>query len=241
MQRYFLHGNLTNYFFEQEDIFHIQKVMKMRVGEHVEVVINSKAYEAKIETLNPFSISIINEITFDSEIENHVTLYYCLVKGDKLDFVIQKAVELGVKEIVLVQSKYCVTKYDKKEIKKKIERFCGIIKSACRQSHRLSIPNLSKIININDITKEMLNDINFIAYEKEAGGTQNTKKYFESISSKQSVSLLVGPEGGFSEEEVEKMNNIGFINVSLGKRILRSETAAISILSNLMFILESKI
>ena len=240
MQRYFLDGNLNNYSFDQEDIFHISKVMKMRIGEHIEIVIQSKAYEALIKSLNPFNIEILNELSFNSEVQNHVTLYYCLVKGDKLDFVIQKAVELGVKEIVLVQSKYCVTKYEKKEINKKIERFNNIIKSACRQSHRLLVPELSKIININEITKNMLGDKNFIAYEKEAGGTKNTKQHFEQINSNQSVSLLVGPEGGFSEEEVENMNKIGFINVSLGKRILRSETAAISMLSNLMFVLESK-
>ena len=240
MQRYFLNGNINNYVFDLEDIFHIQKVMKMRVGERIEVVIDSKAYFASIVSLNPFKIDMQDEIPFNSEIINHVTLYYCLVKGDKLDFVIQKAVELGVKEIVLVQSKYCVTKYDKKEIEKKIERFKGIIKGACRQSHRLIVPALDKIISIDEIIKETLSDKNFIAYEKEAGGTKKTKQYFEEITNYDSVSLLVGPEGGFSEEEVRKMNSVGFKNISLGKRILRSETAAISVLSNLMFVLESK-
>ena len=240
MQRYFLNGNINNFFFDSEDIFHIQKVMKMRVNETIEVVINSKAYLAKIVSVNPIQIELIDEILHDSEIKNDIKLFYCLVKGDKLDLVIQKAVELGVKEIVLVQSKYCVTKYDTKEIKKKLERFKGIIKGACRQSHRLVIPTLDKIVNINEISTSLMCDKNFIAYENEIGGTQKTKEYFETINDNESVSLLVGPEGGFSTEEVELMNKKGFINISLGKRILRSETAAITALSDLTFILESK-
>lgn len=240
MQRYFLNGDINNYYFDDEDIFHIQKVMKMRVGEIIEVVISSIAYNAKIISLNPIKIQINDRINFDCEVNNHVTLFYCLVKGDKLDFVIQKACELGVKEIILVQSKCCVTKYDDKEINKKLIRFKSIIKGACRQSHRLIIPKLDKIININDIDESLLCDKNFIAYEKEMGDTFNTKKYFENINNNESVSLLVGPEGGFKEEEVDLMNQKGFVNISLGKRILRSETAALSVLSNLFFILESK-
>lgn len=240
MQRYFLNGTIDNYSFLEEDIFHIQKVMRMHKGDNIEVVINQKAYLALIDNISPLKITIVSSINYDSEADNDVTLFYCLVKGDKLDLVIQKAVELGVKEIVLVQSKYCVVKFKKEEINKKLLRYQSIIQSACRQSHRLVIPKLDKIINIEDIDYSLLSDHNFIAYEKEMGDTKKSKQLFENIKEKESVSLLVGPEGGFASEEVDLMNRIGFVNISLGKRVLRSETAAISIISDLMFILESR-
>lgn len=240
MQRYFLQGTIDNYLFDQEDVFHMQKVMKMRCGDSIEVVINENAYLAKIISFNPFKIDIISTINYNSECQNKVTLFYCLVKGDKLDFVIQKAVELGVNEIVLVQSKFCVVKYSKNEIDKKIARFKGIIKGACRQSHRLIIPTLDKIIDLNNIDYTYVSDHNFVAYERDMGSTKTTKQLFENIEQGESVSVFVGPEGGFDSEEIQYLNKIGFENISLGKRVLRSETAALAVLADLMFILESK-
>lgn len=240
MQRYFLTGSIDNFFFDEEDVFHIQKVMRMHKGDDIEVVINKKAYVATIENVNPLNIKIISTINYDSELNNDITLFYCLVKGDKLDLVIQKAIELGVKEIVLVQSKYSVVKFKKEEINKKLDRFKSIIKGACRQSHRLLIPKLDKIIDLKDIDYSYLSDHNFICYEKEMGDMKKTKQLFENINENESVSLFVGPEGGFDVSEVELMNKIGFVNISLGKRILRSETAALAIVSDLVFMLESK-
>lgn len=239
MQRYFASGNINNFFINEEDIFHMQKVMRMHKGDNIEVVIENKAYVASIDNFSPFKVSIISSINYDSEPNNYVKLFYCLVKGDKLDFVIQKAVELGVSEIVLVQSKYCVVQYKKEEIEKKLMRFKSIVISACRQSHRLMIPKLDKIMEIEDISYLDLCEHNYIAYEKEMGGTNKTKSYFENIKGGESVSLLIGPEGGFDEKEVSLMNKLGFTNISLGRRILRSETAALSAVSNLMFVLES--
>ena len=128
-------------------------------------------------------------------------------------------------------------KWDEKETGKKIERFKKIVKEASEQSHRLLIPEILGVYSLNNLPKELLSDLNFFAYEKEAGRTQSFLSALKDSSG--SVSLLVGPEGGFSIKESEYVTKeLGFVPVSLGKRILLSETAAIYALSVIGFILE---
>ena len=236
MQRYFAtlidseHVKL-----EPEDEHHLLHVMRMRQGDEIEVVANGVLYLCNIGSTNPLTIYAVHEIETDVELNADVTLLFALTKGDRTDLVVQKATELGVKKVALIQSERTVVKYDNKDIDKKIQRFQKIMKEASEQSHRLVVPNLIGIYNLKQLPKEAFSDLNYIAYEKEAG---DTKEAFADVTKNKSISILVGPEGGFSEEEVNNLVKQGFIRTSLGKRILRAETAAIYALSVLGYLLE---
>jgi 16S rRNA (uracil1498-N3)-methyltransferase len=230
----------NNFKLTKDDEHHLLNVMRAKIGDEIELVDDSRVFLTKIVGVNPLKFEVISENHFNPELSNKITLFYCLVKGEKLDLVIQKAVELGVSEIVLLTSSRTVVKVVKKDLSKKLERLNNIVKSAAMQSKRNVIPSLNRIIDIKDIRESDLKDHNYIAYELEAGKTIDFVNDVKSIKKDEAVSVLVGPEGGFSIEEVKKMNSIGFKNVSLGSRILRSETAAIAVLSVLSILLEAK-
>jgi 16S rRNA (uracil1498-N3)-methyltransferase len=236
MQRYFAKQINHKIILDDGDVHHLLHVMRAKVNEEIEVVADNKLYSCFVKSLNPLEIVINYEIPQDSELPQEVTLFFALAKGDKIDFVVQKATELGVSHIVLVKTERCVTKFEKKDLSRKLERFNKIAKEASEQSHRLRIPSVEGVVDINNIPSSMLSDINLLAYEKEAGSTEN---FFDNIKKDKSISVMIGPEGGFSIKEVEMLENkYNFHRVSLGKRILRTETAAVYALSVLGFILE---
>ena len=236
MQRYFAsvdnQGVVT---LSKDDEHHVLHVMRMKKGDEIEVVDNQKLFLCLIESTNPLSISVIHEIANDVEINEDVTLLFALSKGDKNDLVIQKATELGVKKVALINTERTVVKYEQKDITKKIERFQKIMKEASEQSHRLIVPTLLGIFDLKNLTKEVYSDLNYVAYEKDASLTNEA---FKGLKKGQSVTILVGPEGGFSSQEIDYLTEQGFIRTSLGKRILRAETAAIYALSVIGYILE---
>ena len=239
MQRYFVEGNINAFSFSDNDIFHITKVMRMKENDNIEVVCNQKCYLCKIININPFQIDVIDELKEDRELDIDVTLLYCLPKGEKLDLVIQKATELGVNHIIGVESSRTIVHYEKNKIESKLQRFNKIMKEASEQSHRLVVPTFEDILPYEKaISLEY--DYKFIAFEEECINENNLFSLFKNIKPNSRVCLLVGAEGGFSKEEVLLANKKGFINVSLGKRILRSETAAIYVLATLSFVRESK-
>ncbi|MGN1295970.1 MAG: RsmE family RNA methyltransferase, partial [Bacilli bacterium] len=221
MQRYFVDSRNDEYFLmSEEQAHHILRVMRMGVGDKITVCFNNEVYLCEITSTSPLLVKEIENLFEDHELTNNVTLFYCLPKGDKLDLVIQKASELGVSEIVLVQSKWCVCKFKKEDYPKKLERFNKIALEACEQSKRNKRVTISQIIDFKDI-KNYHFDHKFIAYEKEEDSS-----FFEKLSSikkGESIAVLVGSEGGFAKEEVEYAKENGFYSISLGKRILRSE------------------
>ena len=236
MQRYFAKLIDNKIILDDGDVHHLLHVMRAKVNEEIEVVADNKLYSCLIKSLNPLEIVINYEIPQDSELPQEVTLFFALAKGDKIDFVVQKATELGASRIVLVKTERCVTKFEEKDISRKLERFAKIAKEASEQSHRLRIPEIAGVIDINNIPSNLLADINLLAYEKEAG---ETTSFFENVKKDRPISIMVGPEGGFSEKEVELLvKKYNFVPISLGKRILRTETAAVYALSVLGFILE---
>ncbi len=236
MQRYFAHINKDfSVCFFKEDEHHILHVMRMKNNDEIEVVDNEKVYLCRIDKTNPLVVSVIHEISNDVEIKEDITLLFALTKGDKTDLVLQKATELGVKKVALITSERTVVSYDNKDIDKKIARFSKIMKEASEQSHRVVVPELLGIFNLKNLPKEVFSDINYVAYEKDAS---KTNEMFEGLTKGKSISILVGPEGGFSEQEINNLTNQGFIRTSLGKRILRAETAAIYALSVLGYLLE---
>ena len=239
MQRYFVEITSNEIKFENDDIHHILRVMRMKKDDQIEIVdkLSNKLYVASLENLNPFTCKIEYEIPTDSELPYDVTLFYCLAKGDKNELVVQKCTELGVKRIVFISSERCVVKWEEKDVKKKLERFNKIAKEASEQCHRIVVPEILGVYSINNIPNELFAENNYFAYEKIAGKTQDL---FTCLTTKTgSISILVGAEGGFSPKEATLVTDkYNFTPVSLGKRILRSETSAIYALSVIGFALE---
>ena len=239
MQRYFAKKINENIILSENDIFHIQKVMRSKIGDKFQVVVDNEAFYAEITSFNPFSFKIIEKITNSPELDGYIRLLYCLPKGEKLDLVIQKAVELGVKEIVLVNSSRCVRKIDEKDKDKKLSRFNKIIKEASEQCKRVELMKLEDIIDYKDINKYNA-DKSFIAYENSDEQLSSLYEDFKDINNK-TINILIGSEGGFSIEEVEYAIKCGYKSISLGKRILRSETSCFYALSLLSFFMEAKL
>ena len=236
MQRYFASLlDKEHIKLESEDEHHLLHVMRMKKDDEIEVVANDKLFLCRIENVNPLNIYIVHEINSDVELNEDVTLLFALTKGDRTDLVVQKATELGVKKIALIQSERTVVRYDEKDIVKKCARYQKIMKEASEQSHRLVVPTLLGIYNLKKLPKEVYSDLNYVAYEKDANDVEGS---FKGLTKGKSITILVGPEGGFSKEEIDMLVNQGFIRTSLGKRILRAETAAIYALSVIGYLLE---
>ena len=236
MQRYF--ASIDNQYFvhlSKEDEHHVCHVMRMKKGDEIEVVDNAHLFLCRIDSFNPLTISVIHEIANDVEIKEDITLLFALTKGDKIDLVLQKATELGVKKVALIESERTVVNYEGKDIDKKLERFKKIMKEASEQSHRLIVPELLGIYNLKNLPSNLLGDLNYVAYEKDAN---HIDEAFQGLEKGKSISILIGPEGGFSEQEINHLTKQGFIRTSLGKRILRAETAAIYALSVIGYLLE---
>ena len=236
MQRYFAklidkeHVKL-----EPEDEHHLLHVMRMRQGDEIEVVADGVLYLCNIGSTNPLTIYAVHEIETDVELNVDVTLLFALTKGDRTDLVVQKATELGVKRIALIQSERTVVRYEEKDIAKKCARYQKIMKEASEQSHRLIVPEMMGIFNLKKLPKEVFSDLNYVGYEKDASDVSGM---FANFDKKKSITILIGPEGGFSEEEINNLVKQGFIRTSLGKRILRAETAAMYALSVIGYLLE---
>ncbi|MBO4855748.1 MAG: 16S rRNA (uracil(1498)-N(3))-methyltransferase [Bacilli bacterium] len=236
MQRYFANKVGENIILGDGDVHHLLHVMRAKKGDEIEAVADNKLYACIIESISPLVIKTNYEIPTDSELKEDVTLFFALAKGEKIDFVIQKATELGAGRIVLLKTERCVVKFEEKNLKHKLERFEKIAKEASEQSHRLRIPGIVGVVDIKNIPQDLLAEVNLIAYEKEAGQTDSLISHIEKGKT---LSVMIGPEGGFSEEEVKTLvNKYGFVTVSLGKRILRTETAAVYALSVIGALLE---
>jgi len=236
MQRYF--ANIDKDCFvhlNPDDEHHVSHVMRMKKNDEIEVVHDGKVFLCRIEDFNPLKIVVIHEIENDVELKEDITLLFALTKGDKIDLVLQKATELGVKKVALIESERTVVTYEGKDQEKKLARFNKIMKEASEQSHRLVVPSLLGIYNLKNLPQEVFSDINYVAYEKDANDTDSI---FSKVTKGKSITILIGPEGGFSEQEINRLTSLGFIRTSLGKRILRAETAAIYALSVLGYILE---
>lgn len=224
------------------DVNHISNVLRMKQGE--EVWINDggqKEYRCAIEAFSADEVllHIIYAQEPDYELPSRIYLFQGLPKADKMELIIQKAVELGAYEIIPVETKRCVVKLDGKKAAKKVERWQQIAESAAKQSKRMLIPNVHQVLSFKEALKYAESmDIRLIPYEL-AKGMQETKEILAAIEQGQSIGIFIGPEGGFEEKEVEAAISEGAKPITLGKRILRTETAGLAILSVLMFQLEN--
>lgn len=237
MQRYFTSfKDEKNITISNDDIFHIVKVMRMKINDQFEINNDGDIYLAKITSINPFKFEIIKKKEENHELKTNITLLYCLPKGDKIDLVLQKATELGVRNIVLVNSSRCIAKINDENKNKKLIRFNKIIKEATEQCKRNFLPVLKDIIKFNEISNYK-SELNLIAYENSTMSNYELKQLLRNFRG-DSVSILIGAEGGFSKDEVEYALKNNFTVISLGNRILRSETSVFNLLSILGYELE---
>ena len=237
MQRYFAQIKQNKVILEKDDENHVLHVMRNKVGDCIEVVSDNQLYLCLISKIKPLEIEVVKHI--DSEnTSKDVTLFYALAKGEKISFVIQKATELGAKNIVLFASKRCVVKLDSEDFNKKLPRYEKIAKEASEQSMRIDMPKILGVYDIKKLPSELLKGKLYVAYEKEAGKTSSFYNELTEVSEDTPISVAIGPEGGFEPSEIEYLNSLGFKNVSLGSTILRTETAAVYALSVIGFMLE---
>jgi len=215
MQQYFFNEKLDigqEIVLDKELLYHTKKVLRKDDGYLFRLAdINGEIFEVELKGDNGLVKRNLNE---NNELDVDITVIMSLIKNDKFDLTIQKLTELGVKRIVPYYANRCVVKPSND---KKIDRLKKIAREASEQSHRNFIPEITEYATFKDIDKYMSKN-NYIAYEKE---TQIETDFSSSIT------IVVGPEGGFEKEEVDAFINKGFKSISLGKRILRAETAAI--------------
>lgn len=236
MQRYFGAVKQGQISLCEDDIFHLTRVMRAKPGTEIEVVSDGKVLLCKTVSFNPLKIELVRELNENNELPNKVILVASLIKGEHMDLVLQKATELGVSEIVLLETERTIVKIKDES---KLNRFRKILKEASEQSKRLVIPTLEKVISINEL-KEINADVKLLAFEGEKGTSKSFVEQIKNIKLNGSIAVVIGPEGGFSEKEVLKMNELGYTSVGLGKRILRAETASFYTLSVIGSILEGK-
>lgn len=225
-----------------KDVNHIKNVLRMQPGEEIAVSNgeDGKEYRCGIEEL--YDDEIICTLRFVKEdgveLPSKIYLFQGLPKADKMELIVQKAVELGVYEIIPVATKRAVVKLDEKKAKTKINRWQTISESAAKQSKRRIVPRIHEVMSFKEAVayaKDM--EVKVIPYEL-AEGMEKTKELIDHLKPGQSIAIFIGPEGGFEESEIQTALEQGIKPITLGKRILRTETAGFTVLSWIMYQLE---
>ena len=225
-----------------KDVNHIRRVLRMQPGEEISVSNgeDGKEYRCGIEIIE--EDQIICSLRFIKEegveLPSRVYLFQGLPKADKMELIIQKAVELGVYEIIPVSTKRAVVRLEGKKALQKTARWQGISEAAAKQSKRKVIPRVQEPMSFKEAIaccKDM--EIKLIPYEL-AEGMKATREIFSSLTAGQDIALFIGPEGGFDEQEISLAKEAGVVPITLGKRILRTETAGFTVLAWIMYQLE---
>ena len=223
------------------DVNHMKNVLRMKPGEEVWVsdgegmdyFCSVEGYEEKEAVLR-----VVKKEVSQTELASRLILFQGLPKGDKMEWIVQKAVELGVYQIIPTACRRCVVKLDAKKGAKKVERWNTIAASAAKQSGRGIVPEVMSVKTYKEALEMAKNlDVVLVPYEC-AEGMDHTKELIQSIKPGQSVGIFIGPEGGFDPDEIALACETGGQVITLGKRILRTETAGLALLSVLMFQLE---
>ena len=226
---------------EGGDVNHMKNVLRMKLHEKAEISDGeSRTYLCEVEAYDEdvAVLHILEEMEADTEPASKLYLFQGLPKSDKMELIVQKAVELGVYQVIPVAMKRSVVRLDDKKAAKKADRWNSIAESAAKQAGRSRIPEVTMPLSYKEALKmaEEL-DVTLLPYEL-AGGMEVTRAVIRQIKSGQSVGIFIGPEGGFEPEEVDAAVSMGAKVITLGRRILRTETAGLATLAVLMFELE---
>ena len=225
------------------DVNHIGHVLRMKTGEKIRISDQSgRSYFCRILEITEEEVWAQIEDTDEmgTEFSHKVYLFQGLPKSDKMELIIQKTVELGVYTVIPVAMKNCVVKLDEKKAQSKCKRWQAIAESAAKQSKRMLVPEVHSVMTFKEAlayAKEL--DVLLIPYEL-AKGMKETKELIQAIEPGKSIGVFIGPEGGFEEQEVADAMEAGAKPITLGHRILRTETAGLAVLSVLMFQLEDE-
>ena len=224
------------------DVNHIKNVLRMKPGEELSVSngVDGKEYRCGIESLGEDEILCTLRFIKEEglELPSRIYLFQCLPKADKMELVIQKAVELGACAVIPVAAKRCVMKLDAKKEKNKLARWQQIAEAAAKQSKRRIIPEITRVMSMKEAVSFAADmDVKLFPYEL-AEGMERTRKLVDGVKAGQRIAVFIGPEGGFEDSEVEEARKAGFAPITLGKRILRTETAGFTVLAWLMYRLE---
>jgi len=225
---------------EGDDAHHLANVVRLKIGEKIRVsTASEESYLCSVVEVTSTELVVQVEDKMDStELPCKIYLFQAIPKGDRMETIIEKCVELGVTEIIPVEMKNCVVKLDAKKKASRVLRWQAIADSAAKQSKRSAKPVVSEVMSFADAIKRMNEcDIKLAPYESK-NGMEDTKNAFKRIASGNSISIIIGPEGGFAPEEIDECSKTMDI-ISLGKRILRTDTAAICTLSMLMAYIET--
>ncbi len=231
---------------QNEDVNHIKNVLRAKIDDKINICDyqTSKNYVCKIEKIEDKCINckIMEEIASNVEPHIQVTIFQGLPKADKMEWVIQKSVELGVYDITPVEMKRCVVKLKEKDKIKKLQRWQKISEVAAKQSGRDRIPHINSVININTLCEKIKGyDLVLVAYENEKQNSlkEELKKIQKPKDAETKIAVIIGPEGGIDKEEIEIFKKYHAKVVTLGNRILRTETVALNVLSIIMYELDS--
>jgi 16S rRNA (uracil1498-N3)-methyltransferase len=222
-------------YIEGEDVKHIRDVLRLRTGDKIEAVCEGFIYIGKILRIekNLVTVKIAEIFKGNGEPSFNIILYQGIPKGEKMDFIIQKCTELGVKEFFPLLTERTVVKVkDKNKEKSKITRWTRIAKEAAQQSKRDLFPKIDDIISFDDMIELIKGENIIVPYEEEKNN--KIRDAIKSINNGR-VNLIIGPEGGFAQKEIETLRGIGANTVTLGPRILRTETAGIVAASILLY------
>lgn len=224
MQRYFAKDYKNKLILEDSDIHHIKNVMRMKIGDTIEVVYDNKLYICSLCNIEPIELNIDSISDKESKLNLDITIAVALVKEQKMDLILQKLTELGVNRIIPVSMERSIVKLDDSKFSKKKNRWESICKEASEQSKRTNVPVIEDIMSIKELSK-MTADYKFVASTKEKGKMFNY--YLQNINDCAKIILVVGPEGGITDREEALLNDNGFESMSFGDLIFRVETAAI--------------
>ena len=226
-------------FIENSDVNHIKNVLRKNIGDILDIVSDRIRYKAEIIEISSNQIKCkILEKNEDIDQKINLTIFQGLAKADKIEYIIQKCTELGVYEIIPTEMKRCVVKLDEKDKSKKIERWKKIAEVAAKQSLRNDILKIEDILSFKSMILNLKNyDLVILAYEKEQD--IKLKDVLRNISKDiRNIAVIIGPEGGIDEQEPTLLVNNGANQITLGKRILRTETAPVAISAMIMYELD---
>lgn len=246
MYRFFVSPQQTGgecIFITGSDVNHIKNVLRMKKGEHILISDGvDREYECEIISLqsNAVEAKVVDVFGSCAELPAKITLFQGLPKADKMEFIIQKAVELGVFEVIPVVTKRTVVKLDAKKAKKKTDRWNTIALSAAKQAKRGRIPEVKSPMTLKEAFEYSRSfDALIIPYE-DAEGIEHSRRVLAGLKDRKRIGIFIGPEGGFEEKEIEMAKEFDIVPITLGKRILRTETAGMAVLSILMFEMEEE-
>lgn len=224
------------------DVNHIKNVLRMKVGEELSVAAGQDAKEYRCGIAAFEEDRVVCELRFIREENNElpvkVYLFQGLPKADKMELIIQKAVELGVYRIIPVSMKRCVVKLEGEKAAAKVRRWQGIAEAAAKQSRRGVIPEVSEVMSFSQAVSQASDmDVRLIPYEM-AEGMEKTRELIGGLKEGQSAAVFIGPEGGFDRQEIETAAAKGIQPITLGRRILRTETAGMAVLAWIGYVME---